>query len=80
MAQKIEVSKIFSINKSMHILGCLRSPHISIPKNTICKSCQFGKKTRSHFIEKEGSASKPLELVHTNLCGPSRKKSLRGEE
>jgi len=55
-------------------------PNISIPENTICKPCQFGKQTRSHFIEKEGSASKPLQLVHTDLCGPSRKKSLRGEE
>jgi len=36
--------------------------------------------TRAHFIEKEGSASKPLELVHTDLCGSSRKKSPRGEE
>eukprot|EP00253_Pinus_taeda_P010465 PITA_10465 len=53
---------------------------ISIPKNTICKPCQFSKQTRTHFIEKEGSASKPLELVHTDLCGPSRKKSPRGEE
>eukprot|EP00253_Pinus_taeda_P007263 PITA_07263 len=31
-------------------------------------------------MEKEGSTSKPLELVHTDLCGPSRKKSPRGEE
>ena len=29
---------------------------------------------------KEGSTIKPLELVHTDLCGPSRKKSPRGEE
>ena len=49
-------------------------------KNTICKSCEFGMKNISQFIEKEGSASKPLELVHTNLCGPSRKKPPRGEE
>ena len=31
-------------------------------------------------MEKEGSSSKPLELVHTDLCGPSRKNSPRGEE
>eukprot|EP00253_Pinus_taeda_P014272 PITA_14272 len=53
---------------------------INIPENTICKPCQFGKQTRSHFIEKEGLASKPLEIVHTDLCGPSRKKSPHGEE
>jgi len=32
------------------------------------------------LIEKEGLGSKPLELVHTDLCGPSRKKSPRREE
>jgi len=31
-------------------------------------------------MEKEGLASKPVELVYTDLCGPSRKKSPRGEE
>eukprot|EP00253_Pinus_taeda_P028984 PITA_28984 len=55
-------------------------PDIRIPDNTICKSCQFGKQSRTNFPEKEGSASRPLELVHTNVCGPSRKRSPRGEE
>ena len=55
-------------------------PDISIPENTICKPCQVGKKTRVYFSEKEGSTSKPLELIHTVLCGPTRKKSPRGEE
>jgi len=55
-------------------------PDIIIPKNTIYKSCQFSKKTRVQFNAKEGSASKPLELIHTNLCGPTRKKSPCGEE
>jgi len=31
-------------------------------------------------MEKEGLASKSLELFHTDLCGPSRKKSPCGEE
>eukprot|EP00253_Pinus_taeda_P031327 PITA_31327 len=55
-------------------------PDIRILDNTICKSCQFGKQTKTNFPKKEGSASKPLELVHTDLCGPSRKKSPQGEE
>ena len=32
------------------------------------------------FNAKEGSTSKPLELIHTNLCGPIRKNSPRGEK
>jgi len=53
---------------------------IKIPDNTICKSCQFGKQTRTNFPEKEGSASRPLELVHTDVCGPFRTRSPQGEE
>eukprot|EP00253_Pinus_taeda_P014004 PITA_14004 len=41
---------------------------------------EFGKQTRTNFLEKEGSASMPLELVHTDVCGPFRKKTPRGEE
>eukprot|EP00253_Pinus_taeda_P011331 PITA_11331 len=55
-------------------------PDIRIPDNTICKSCQFDKQTRTNFPKKEGSASRPLELVHTDVCGPSRIRSPRGEE
>ena len=68
------------IRKSCRFKVVRDLPDIIIPESTICKPCQFGKQTRAHFIEKEGSASKPLELVHTDLCGPSRKKSPRGEE
>ena len=68
------------IRKACRFQAVRYLPNINILENTICKSCQFGKQTRSYFIENEGLASKPLELVHTDLCGPSRKKSPRGEE
>ena len=55
-------------------------PNINLPKNVICKSCQFGKQTKVRFNAKEGSSIKPLELIHTNICGPMRKKTPRGEE
>lgn len=55
-------------------------PDIKILDNTICKSCQFGKQTKTNFPEKEGSASMPLELVHTDVCGPFRKRTPQGEE
>eukprot|EP00253_Pinus_taeda_P035402 PITA_35402 len=50
-------------------------PDIKIPDSTICKSCQFRKQTRTNFPEKEGSATRPLELVHTDVCGPFRTRS-----
>ena len=45
-------------------------PQIDIPDH-LCRSCVAGKQHRSSFPE--GSlfrASKPLELVHMDICGP----------
>lgn len=55
-------------------------PNISPPNNSIFKSCQFGKKTIVQFRAKEGTLSKPLKIVHTNLYGPMRKKYPHGEQ
>ena len=54
-------------------------PKITKPSNPICRHCQLGKQTRIRFRTKEYLTSKPLELVHTDLCGPTRTKSLQGE-
>ena len=54
-------------------------PKITKPSNPICRHCQLGKQTRVRFKTKEYSTSKPLELVHSVLCGPRRTKSLQGE-
>ena len=61
-------------------LGAVRNlPKIIKPSNPICKHCQVGKQERASFKTKEYSSSKPLELVHTDLCGPMRIKSLQGD-
>ena len=49
------------------------------PSNPMCRHCQLGKQTRIRFKTKEYSMSKPLELVHTKLCRPTRTKNLQGE-
>ena len=54
-------------------------PHITKPTNTLCNHCQQGKKTKTGFISKEYSTTKPLEIVHTNLVGPTTTKQLKGE-
>jgi len=54
-------------------------PNISPPKNSICKSCQLDKKNKVHFNAKEGTSSKPLELIHTDLCSPMRNNYPHGE-
>lgn len=55
-------------------------PEIHKPKISICEACQHGKQTRVVFKTKEHSTTGPLELVHTDLCGPIRSKGLNGEE
>ena len=51
-------------------------PKIVKPLNSICKHCQHGKQTRSSFKTKEHMTSRPLEIMHTNLYGSTRTKSL----
>jgi transposase InsO family protein len=55
-------------------------PHITKPTNTLCKHCQQGKKTKTKFKSKEYSTKRPLEIVHTNLVGPTTTKGLKGEK
>ena len=47
-------------------------PKIIKPSNPICKQCQHGNQTIVSFKKHEYSTSKPLELIHTDLCGPTR--------
>ncbi|KAL8093594.1 hypothetical protein AgCh_035470 [Apium graveolens] len=37
-----------------------------------CNSCQYGKQTRLPFQQITWRATKKLQLVHTDLCGPQR--------
>lgn len=40
-------------------------------KNAICESCVIGRQTRESFIKDKTFRSKrPLEIVHTDVCGP----------
>jgi transposase InsO family protein len=53
--------------------------HITKPTNTLCKHCQQGKQTKTRFKSKEYSTTKPLEIVHIDLVGPTTTKDLKGE-
>jgi hypothetical protein len=54
-------------------------PQITKPTNTLCKHCQHGNKTKTRFKSKEYSTTKPLEIVHIDLVGPTTTKCLKGE-
>jgi len=54
-------------------------PKLKFEKDHICEACQKGKQIKHSFKLKNGvSTSKPLELLHKDLFGPSRTMSLGG--
>jgi hypothetical protein len=55
-------------------------PQITKPTNTLCKHCQQGNKIKTRFKSKEYSTTRPLEIVHTDLVGPTTTKGLKGEK
>ena len=69
----INFENLININKKYVVRDF---PKIIKPSNVVCKHCQHGKKTRISFKTKEYSTSKPLELVHIDLCGTKRTKIL----
>jgi hypothetical protein len=55
-------------------------PRLSKPHNFVCQSCQMGKLTPPQFKSKSfTSLDKPLQIIHMDLCGPSRKEGTGGE-
>ncbi|KAE8683276.1 TMV resistance protein N-like [Hibiscus syriacus] len=51
-------------------------PHINHP-DQLCEGCLVGKQFRKSFPkESETRAKKPLELIHTDVCGPIKPSSL----
>ena len=52
-------------------------PKITVPLNSVCRHCQHGKQTRASFKTKECMTSHPPKIVHTDLCGTTRTKSMQ---
>uniref|UniRef100_A0A251VEZ8 Putative zinc finger, CCHC-type n=1 Tax=Helianthus annuus TaxID=4232 RepID=A0A251VEZ8_HELAN len=47
--------------------------------NSICEGCVSGKQARKNFPTKaKWHATKPLQLVHSDICGPMRTESIGG--
>ena len=72
---------------SMHLLSKLSKkevvrglPNLPFQKDKICNACRFGKQVRSSFKSiLEISTTRPLQLLHMDLFGPSRTTSLGGK-
>ena len=54
-------------------------PKIVKPLNLVCRHCQHGKQTKASFKTKEHMTSHPLEIIHIDLCWPTRTKIMQGE-
>src|SRR5271156_1932130 len=50
-------------------------PSIARPVDTMYRECVMGKHVRSSFRSKQNSAENKLDLVHTDLCGPTQTRS-----
>jgi len=54
-------------------------PEIKFQQERLCDACQKGKQVKTSFKSKQCvSTTNPLELIHMDLFGPSRTKSLGG--
>ena len=54
-------------------------PKIIKPPNNVCRDYLHAKQMRTRFKVKKHTTSHPLEIIHTNLCGPTRTKRFQGE-
>ena len=68
---------ITQFNKNELVRGL---PKISFEKDKVCEACQMGKQIKTSFKNKNFiSTSRPLELLHMDLFGPSRTTILGGK-
>ena len=62
------------VSKHESVLGI---PKLSRVSNVVCGPCQLGKQTKAKHLGTQTSAtSRPLELLHLDLMGPTRTESL----
>ena len=55
-------------------------PKLSRVNNVVCGPCQLGKQTKAKHPDTQTSAtSRPLELLHLDLMGPTKTKSFGGK-
>ncbi|KAJ9561595.1 hypothetical protein OSB04_006755 [Centaurea solstitialis] len=56
-------------------------PKLTFDRDSLCSACQMGKMKRSsHKSKTESSCQSPLEMLHMDLCGPMRIKSISGKK
>jgi hypothetical protein len=55
-------------------------PQINTEHQDVCRGCALGKFTKASFPSSDTKSAGPLDLVHTDVCGPMSRASLSGHE
>ena len=64
------MSQLSKLSKGEYVIGL---PKLHFKKDKLFDACQYGKQSKSSFKAKDMvSTTKPLELIHIDLFGPSR--------
>lgn len=66
-----------NIVKASKIKAVRGLPMLSKPENPLCREFQMGKMSSSTFKGKSFTADNLLDLVHTDLCGPLKTRSVQ---
>lgn len=63
------------LSRKMMVRGL---PKLNLP-NGVCEACQLGKQHRTSFPSQSSwKAKRPLQLIHSDLCGPMSVSSFGG--
>nr|KYP34309.1 Copia protein [Cajanus cajan] len=75
-AAHIHMDHLNKLSRKELVIGL---PKLKFSKDKLCDPCQKGKQVKASFKRKiQISTSKPLQLIHMDLFGPSRTMSLGG--
>src|SRR3954468_21179226 len=75
-AAHIHMDHLNKLTKHDLVIGL---PKIKFVKDKLCDACQKGKQTKSSFKPKNVvTTTRPLQLLHMDLFGPSRTRSFGG--
>lgn len=68
---------MYTLKKLSRLELVIDFPKLKLVNDHICDSCRLGKKTRTSFrVKNIVSTSKPLQLFHIDLFGPTRTASI----
>jgi hypothetical protein len=62
----------------MHLSKSGYIPKLSFSDHQFCEHCQYGKQVTARHLISTPRESRPLDLVHLDICGPMPHKSLSG--